>query len=104
MRTAHMRISKVHDMVLDVLQTRPSTRKSDALLHIELLQKYYGVEVSTRPYFLVVTDKALPSIESVGRARRKIQEMHPELRADGNTEAARMLKEEEYLDYARKHK
>ena len=41
----------------------------------------------------------LPTFESVSRARRKVQEKHPELRADRGTEQARLNKEIDFYNY-----
>lgn len=46
-------------------------------------------------------DFGLPTIESVGRARRKIVEKHPELSGNDEVEAHRTLNEEKFREYAR---
>lgn len=96
-----MRISKIHTMVKDTLTKYPETRNSDELLQTKVIEDYYGREYLYQPYVITLQDKKLPKIESVGRARRKCQELYPELSADINIEAARALKEDEYVDYAR---
>lgn len=96
-----MRITKVHKRVLAMLQKYPETRADDVTLHIKLIETYYGKQYLTQPYVITISDKSLPKIESVGRARRKCQELYPWLLPDGDTEAARELKEEEFRDYAR---
>ena len=40
---------------------------------------------------LSLKDYNLPSFETVSRARRKVQEAYPHLRANANVEAGRML-------------
>ncbi len=93
------RITHIHEMVKDILTRFPETRNKDSYLHCRLLETYYGSGYVYQPYIITLQDESLPSIESVGRARRKCQELYPELRADDNTQAARELKEEEYEDY-----
>ena len=44
----------------------------------------------------------LPPFESVSRARRKLQEKYPELRATKTTEYARAIKQIEFEDYSKK--
>lgn len=96
-----MRIANLHTRVLKVLNEYPETRSDDSTLHAKILELYYGKEYLTQPYIITLSDKSLPKLESVGRARRKCQELYPELMADEDVEAARELKEEEYKDYAR---
>ena len=43
----------------------------------------------------------LPPYETVRRSRHKIQQHHPELRGNADVEAMRMVKEEEFRNYAR---
>lgn len=43
----------------------------------------------------------LPPFETVRRTRQKIQQHHPNLRADADVEAMRMVREEEFKNYAR---
>lgn len=96
-----MRISKVHEMVKDVLTAHPETRDNDELLLCKVIATYFNSDALYQPFILTIQDSRLPKIESVGRARRKCQELYPELRASDNTEAAREIKEEEYDRYAR---
>lgn len=77
---------KLYDLVLDVLQNQPKTRSSDKALIWEVLRRQgclitigssYG-ETTVLNYdgFLDA-----PTFESITRARRKVQEIHPELQA-----------------------
>ena len=45
-------------------------------------------------------DMGLPSLESMGRARRKVQELYPELKGDCDVQAMREVREEAYRVYA----
>ena len=96
-----MRINKIHNQVLAILRKYPQTRNSDAELHYILLKDFYGTDTTMHTYYAITHRKDLPQIESVGRARRKCQELHPDLRAEANVEAGRMLNEEEFRDYAK---
>lgn len=90
----------IHNQVKAILNDFPETRNSDRLLYIYWLQLhrpgYANVSFQT-----VMSDITLPSFESLGRARRKVQQNNPELRARANVEAARELEEQEYREYAR---
>lgn len=97
-----MRIREIHRMVLDTLRKYPSTRSSDAELQCQVIATYFGDHYLNMPYAVVLKyHKELPSLESVGRARRKCQELHPELKATDNVEAMRELNEEEFVGYVR---
>lgn len=98
-----MRIAKIHEMVKDVLTKYPETRSDDSILQTKVISDFYGTDYLYQPYIITLQDKHLPSIESVGRARRKCQELYPELCATADVECARGLKEEEYENYACRH-
>ncbi len=74
--------TKIYDAVKKSLENIPSTRNSDKLLYWKILEKaglIYGYLDGGTINFKKFL-KA-PSYESVSRARRKIQEIHPLLRA-----------------------
>ena len=104
-----MRIKKISDLVHQLLVEEPVCRNSDNILYWRVLQtlgsrKGIDIENMSVPTLLFrMKDYGLPTIESVGRARRKIQEQNPDLCADGDVEAHRMLLEEEYREYARSY-
>ena len=104
-----MRLKKISDLVHELLINEPACRNSDNILYWRVLQVIgceKGIDVSKMsvPTLLFhMREYGLPSIESVGRARRKIQEHNPELCADDTVEAHRMILEEEYRDYARSY-
>ena len=94
-----MRLRNLQNEVREILTNKPYTRNSDRDLYCAYLAKF-DPSVLRAPFVIVMQNKDLPSIESVGRARRKVQELYPELRADANVEAFREVREEEYRDYA----
>lgn len=70
-------------MVKYVLEKEPRTRNSDNLLWLEVI-KLVNQGVLRKPMAEVLqnlNEYGLPSIETVGRFRRKIHAEHPELRA-----------------------
>lgn len=95
------------DLVKKILEAYPSTRNSDNLLYIKVLQ-YKGAEhginlnsMSVFSFFMNIKDLDMPSIETVGRCRRKIVEGHPELAGTSDVEAGRVLNEKKFRAYAR---
>ena len=102
-----MNLKKTSDLVHELLINEPACRNSDNILYWRVLQtlgsrKGIDVEKMSVPALLFhMKDYGIPPIESVGRARRKIQEQNPEFRADDNVQAYREVLEEEYKRYAR---
>ena len=102
-----MRVRKVTPIVKEQLEKNIATRNSDALLYLEVLRvicagRSIDIESMTVPTLLSnVSALHLPTCESVGRARRKLQSEYPELRASEDVEAFRDLLEEDYRRYSR---
>lgn len=82
---------KIYDLVKDTLENRPITRNSDKQLIWAIYSRMglanWSDDTITKYSFL----KA-PSEESITRARRKIQERHPELRANESVSRRRVTK------------
>lgn len=95
-----MRMKKLQKDVAEILTSKPETRNSDTKLYLEILKKINPTFVN-QPFCEVFGNKNLPKYDSVSRARRKLQELYPCLRADSNVEAAREVAELEYIEYAR---
>ena len=90
-------------MVKYVLDKEPITRNSDNLLWLEVI-KLVNQGVLRKPMAEVLqnlTEYNLPSIETVGRCRRKIQSEHPELRAKQAVQECRAEREEEFRELAK---
>lgn len=74
---------KLYDLVKQILQSTPRTRSSDKRLlwvvwnRMGLIKMRGGLQMIDAESF-----SSAPSSESVTRARRKVQELHPELGAD----------------------
>lgn len=91
-----MKQVKVQETVEEMLKTRPELRNANPnILYYEFVKKYYPNE-SFEYVFLNIDMYALPTIESVPRARRHIVETNPELAGDEEVEEARWNKEVEY--------
>lgn len=90
-------------IVKSILENNKQARNSDAYLYIEVC-KSINPQVIHKPFVEVLADlKAynLPSIETVGRCRRKVVENNPELAGNSEVEAGRALKEVEFREYGR---
>jgi len=77
---------KLYDLVKDILIKAPQTRSSDKSLIWEVLRRRNClINVEGRYGVITVLDykgfEDAPTFESITRARRKVQEVHPELQA-----------------------
>ena len=85
-----MSLYKIQDIVEGLLTNIPATRDSDDILYIEYINKVNPTLTKNdlASFLQYRAMYGVPSIESVGRARRKLQAHHPELRGSkGSTEA-----------------
>ena len=90
-------------LVKQVLETVPAARNSDNLLFIEVV-KIININLIFKPLAEVLTNLKeydLPSIETVGRCRRKLQAQFPELRAAATVQGIRDGREEEFREWAK---
>ena len=100
-----MRLGFIRNDVERILRSVPEARNSDNLLYAIILQEY-GKRAGVRPLEMSVGEflrhhksYGLPTIESVGRCRRKVQEEIPELRADKAVADGRFDMETEYIRF-----
>ena len=77
--------------VVRILKEFPETRNSDKLLLQRYYKHYEGIETKL--------DLVNKTPESVTRARRKVQELNPDLAAEPEFKAARDLLENNYRQY-----
>lgn len=92
-------LKTIEEKVLWELENNPTTRESDKYLTTAFYMDFYNMNPAT-PYVDVMFSK-LPNYESIGRARRKIQEYREDLRATDKVEAQRIANQEAYIEYAR---
>lgn len=94
-------------LVKDILEQYPTARNSDNILYCYVLMvigRSRGIKYESMPIEILLPNLKiydLPSIETVGRCRRKLVETHPELAGNSTVEAQRMLNEEEFKTYAK---
>lgn len=95
------------DMVKSILIVEPKTRNCDNFLYIKFLEelgKVRGVDyLHTEALWLFNNMAALniPTIETVSRCRRKIQQENPMLKASAAVTGFRSDRAEMFRDYAR---
>ena len=92
------------ELVRIVLEQQPETRSSDNLLYIEVLRRCTNQHVLNMPvwmFYTNLTEWHLPSIETVGRCRRKVQQENPHLKATAEVQDWRNDKEAEFVQFAK---
>lgn len=95
-----MKQKQVEKTVKAILTEHPQTRNDDHYLYYQYAcyngRTDAGLFAATFVFYKLY---GLPSFESVGRARRRVQQKCPELRGDKGTQTARENLEKEYHDY-----
>lgn len=89
-------------IVKDILIRNEKARNSDYSLYIEVC-KVKCPKVLNDGFLWVLehhNELGVPKFESVGRARRKIQELYPELRSCEEVQKEKNKKEEEFRNFA----
>lgn len=94
------KIKIIEPLVMEALINNKKCRGDNFILYKEVLKKYIDLDMSLNDVFENHVLLGIPSLESITRARRKIQEKHPELR-DSSVSEIRSQEEEEYINYAR---
>ncbi|WP_425756200.1 hypothetical protein ACPW7J_02090 [Ihubacter sp. rT4E-8] len=96
------------DLVKEILEEKPETRSSDNLLYIEVTKRCgeeVGCNICGFPFADVLrymSKWGLPSMETVGRCRRKAQLLYPELAATSEVSEFRADRQEEFREYGRR--
>lgn len=90
---------RLEDMVREILERNERARDDDRELTLRVHMNYYGINPYA-PYCEVMWNDRIPSQESIGRCRRKIQETDFALRGSKRKEAIRMDEQEAYINYA----
>lgn len=95
-----MKQKQVEKTVKAILTEHPQTRNDDHWLYYQYVCR--NGRPDGTPFTVIFISYKLygfPSFESVGRARRRVQQKCPELRGDKGTQTARENLEKEYHDY-----
>lgn len=93
------RLDTLEDMVRAVLEHDPKARDDDRILTLDVWVNVFGINPWS-PIAEVMRNKDLPSQESLGRVRRKIQQTDESLRGTKAKEAVRMSAQEDFIEYA----
>lgn len=95
--------SDVSNVVKGIMETHRSARNDDYILYGFYLNHYgISVNITYKELYHKLKKGEITSIESVGRVRRKIQELYPGLGADEHVENARRSKEPKYKEFAKR--
>jgi hypothetical protein len=93
------RLDTLEEQVRAVLKAYPKTRDDDRELTFMVYTQIYGKNPWS-PMIEIMRDKDLPSQESIGRVRRKIQQTDERLRGTKKKEAIRMEAQADYIEFA----
>lgn len=94
------RLKTLEDKVRAVLERDPKARDDDRILTLDVWCNLYGINPWS-PVSEVLRNKDLPSQESLGRVRRKIQETDVSLRGTKAKEDVRMKAQADYIEYSK---
>lgn len=96
-------LKTIEGKVKAILQRNEDARNDDMVLYLALCNLYLE-DAGNMPLAQILTnyrELGLPSFESVGRTRRKLQERHPELLGSLRKQKIRAAGEKVYRKYAR---
>ena len=93
------KLRNLEPIVEEVLIHNPDARKDDFILIEGVVSHFIDTDMSFKSIMLNHTDLKIPSIESITRCRRKIQELRPEL-CDPDIVEVRLEETGEYIQYA----
>ena len=102
------RLYQTTNLVKEVLEENKRARNSDTYLYLQVIYKVGLLKeidvnaMSVTDFLSKRNELGFPCYETVSRARRKVQEEHPELAACDDVEAQRVLKERVFRDYAKR--
>lgn len=96
-------LKTIEGKVKVILQENEDARNDDMVLYLALCNLYLK-NAGTMTLAQIMTqhkELGLPSFESVGRTRRKLQERHPELLGNVRRQRIRAAGEKAYRKYAK---
>lgn len=91
----------LEQMIKPILENKPETRDNDKELALNIWTAYYGIN-PWAPVCEVLRNECVPSLESIGRVRRKIQAEDESLRGSKRKEDIRIKAQADYIEYALK--
>ena len=98
-------LTLLQKIVKSKLESSKKYRCSDNLLYLRIL-KDFGINMNTSifNFYDHFCDYNVPRFESVARARRKVQELYPELKSDEPVRRWRKENETAFRKYSREGK
>jgi hypothetical protein len=95
-------LKKISKIVLKILKEDEVARKNEMHLYLRVHETLYpGIkDMALHEILDLMHLGKIPNWESIGRARRKVQQKHPELK-DKETAHYRELEEEKYKEFTR---
>ena len=94
------RLNNLEEMVRETLKRDPKSRDDDRILTLDIWVNVFKVNPWS-PIAEVMRNKELPSQESLGRVRRRIQQTDESLRGTKYKEKIRLNAQADYMDFAR---
>ena len=94
------RLNNLEEMVRETLKRDPKARDDDRILTLDIWVNVFKVNPYA-PVKDVMRNKELPSQESLGRVRRRIQQVDESLRGTKHKEKIRLNAQADYMDYVR---
>ena len=94
------RLDTLEAMVREVLKRDPKARDDDRILTLDVWCNIFDVN-PWAPVCDVMRNKDLPSQESLGRVRRKIQQTDESLRGSKAKEKVRMDAQVDFIEYSK---
>ena len=98
-------LNELEKDVKQILKNIPASRASDDLLYVTLIEKRLAGQgrslerISAKDYLIHYRNYNLPTIESVGRCRRKLQEKDASLKPSSSVVLHRKEMEKSYHHY-----
>lgn len=90
---------KTFDLVKSILENDPNTRDDDFELIWYVAREFELTRCTFTNTIVEWRKRKLPSFEAITRARRKVQELNPSLRATERVAEIRAEQETEYHDF-----
>lgn len=94
------KIAMIEWIVFEALTDHPKTRGDNFLLYIEVLRHFIDTRMPLIEVFERHKELGIPSLETITRCRRKLQNLHPELR-DAKADAIRKQEAAQFYEYSR---
>lgn len=96
------KLKVIENKVKEIMENNPETREDDFLLVLEVYRTYVDTRYTTIEYLLRNhKNLGIPSMESITRCRRRLQEHYAYLRSSEETQDKRLNQEYDVVDYVR---